>query len=250
MKAKNGTRAPARGGADDEAGFLSSYDITKFPRPSVAADIVALTLREEPTGDWRAPVRRRAAALLVKRGGHPFRGMWALPGGFLRPGESLEGCARRELREETALEASALLPLAPVSTPGRDPRGWILSAPHLCIVSSGTNAIRGGTDADEARWFPLDGLPKKLAFDHAAILAEALRRLRTDPAAHDLAFAFLPAVFTLAELRDAFCGFGIANDAPANFRRKVLPLVEPAGGVRSGAGHRPAALYRRRAATD
>lgn len=246
MKTDNRTRTPARGGADGEADFLASYDITKFPRPSVAADIVALTLREEPTGDWRAPVLRRASVLLVKRGGHPFRGMWALPGGFLCPGESLDECARRELFEETALEASAILPLAPVSTPGRDPRGWILSAPHLCIVSSGANAIRSGSDADDARWFPLDGLPPKLAFDHAAILAGALRRLRSDSAAHELAFSFLPAAFTLAELHDVFRGFGIADDAPANFRRKVLPLVEPAGGVRVGAGHRPAALYRRR----
>ena len=72
--------------SDEEASFLASYRLDKYPRPSVAADIVALTLRSEPTGNWRAPERRRAAILLVKRGGHPFKGSWALPGGFLQPG--------------------------------------------------------------------------------------------------------------------------------------------------------------------
>ena len=227
----------------EEAKFLSSYDMTKYPRPSVAADIVALTLLDESTGDWRAPERHRAAVLLVRRGRHPFKGSWALPGGFLQPGESLEQCARRELLEETALRASAMLPLAPVSTPGRDPRGWILSAPHLCIVQSGANAIRGGDDAAEAAWFPLDELPSPLAFDHDSILKSALGRLRADPAASNLAFAFLPRSFTLAELRDVFRLFGISDDAPANFRRKFLPLLEPTGATRAGAGHRPAALY-------
>lgn len=230
----------------EEAKFLATYNMKKYPRPSVAADIVALTLLGENTGNWRTPKRHRAAVLLVRRGGHPFKGSWALPGGFLKPGESLEQCARRELLEETALRASALLPLAPVSTPDRDPRGWIISAPHLCIVSSGANDIRGGDDAAEAAWFPLDALPSPLAFDHDSILKAALERLRIDPAAHDLAFAFLPQSFTLAELRDVFRLFGISHDAPANFRRKFLPLLEPAGAVRTGAGHRPAALYHAR----
>ncbi len=238
--ATNRTRRPSA----SERAFLAHYRIEDYDRPSVAADIVALTLLGEETGDWRAPTRRRPAVLLVQRGRPPFQGLWALPGGFLKRTETLEQCARRELREETGLEASALLPLAPVSTPGRDPRGWIISAPHLCIVASGAESARGGDDAAAAVWTPLDSLPE-LAFDHADILAAALQRLRTDPAAHDLAFAFLPPTFTLAELRDVFRLFGIADDTPANFRRKILPFVEPAGGVRRGEGHRPAALYRR-----
>lgn len=232
--------------SDEEASFLASYRLDKYPRPSVAADIVALTLRSEPTGNWRAPERRRAAILLVKRGGHPFKGSWALPGGFLQPGESLEECARRELREETGLEASALVPLAPRSAPGRDPRGWILSCPYLCIVTAGAEGVRGGDDAAAAEWRPLAEPGRRLAFDHDEILAGALARLREADAARDLAFAFVPRTFTLAELRAVCLAFGLSADDPANFRRKILPFVEPAGGVRGGAGHRPAALYRRK----
>lgn len=233
--------------ADEEASFLAHYSLEKYPRPSVAADIVALTLRSEPTGNWRAPERRRAAILLVRRGGHPFKGRWALPGGFLQPGESLEQCARRELREETGLEASALVPLAPRSKPGRDPRGWILSCPYLCIVTAGAEGVRGGDDAAAAEWRELAEPGRRLAFDHDEILAGALARLREPDAARDLAFAFVPRTFTLAELREVCLAFGLSADDPANFRRKIRPFVEPAGGVRGGAGHRPAALYRRKA---
>ena len=232
--------------ADEEASFLAHYSLEKYPRPSVAADIVALTLRCEPTGNWRAPERRRAAILLVRRGGHPFKGRWALPGGFLQPGESLEQCARRELREETGLEASALVPLAPRSAPGRDPRGWILSCPYLCIVTAGAEGVRGGDDAAAAEWRPLAEPGRRLAFDHDEILAGALARLREADAARGLAFAFVPRTFTLAELREVCLAFGLSADDPANFRRKIRPFVEPAGGVRGGAGHRPAALYRRK----
>ena len=232
---------------DDEASFLAHYSLEKYPRPSVAADIVALTLRSEPTGNWRAPERRRAAILLVRRGGHPFKGRWALPGGFLQPGESLEQCARRELREETGLEASALVPLAPRSKPGRDPRGWILSCPYLCIVTAGAEGVRGGDDAAAAEWRELAEPGRRLAFDHDEILAGALARLRGPDAARDLAFAFVPRTFTLAELRAVCLAFGLSADDPANFRRKIRPFVEPAGGLRGGAGHRPAALYRRKA---
>ena len=234
-------------GSGDEASFLAKYRLEDYPRPSVAADIVALTLRSEPTGNWRAPERRRAAILLVRRGGHPFKGRWALPGGFLQPGESLEECARRELREETGLEASALVPLAPRSKPGRDPRGWILSCPYLCIVTAGAEGVRGGDDAAAAEWRELAEPGRRLAFDHDEILAGALARLREPDAARDLAFAFVPRTFTLAELREVCLAFGLSADDPANFRRKIRPFVEPAGGVRGGAGHRPAALYRRKA---
>ena len=234
-------------GSGDEASFLAKYRLEDYARPSVAADIVALTLRSEPTGNWRAPERRRAAVLLVRRGRHPFKGSWALPGGFLQPDESLEECARRELREETGLEARALVPLAPRSAPGRDPRGWILSCPFLCVVTAGAEGVRGGDDAAAAEWRPLEEPSRRLAFDHDEILAGALARLRESDAARDLAFAFVPKSFTLAELRSVFLAFGLSADDPANFRRKIRPFVEPAGGVRGGAGHRPAALYRRKA---
>ena len=281
------TGVDARLGAEDRA-FLAGYDIGKFERPSVTADVVAVTLRSVATGDWRAPSRLRASLLLIRRGVPPFKGLWALPGGFLRKGETLDDCARRELREETGLAANALLPVGVFSAPGRDPRGWILSGAFLSVVSAGSNEIRGGDDAAEAVWCgvsldvapeggkallaiaPENGQPPfevalegradeagrlsfrpvgtgaPFAFDHVAIIASALARLRCEPAVRRLAFAFLPEAFTLAELHDVFRLFGIADDNPANFRRKILPYVEPTGSTSGGAGHRPAALFRRR----
>ncbi len=163
---KNGDKSKRRLTAEDRA-FLATYDLAKFDRPSVTADVAVLAPSREP-GRGRAKARR-VDLLLVKRGRPPFKGMWALPGGFLNRGESLEECARRELREETGLEAGALVHLAPRSEPGRDPRGWIVSCPFLCSVDPEAAAVRAADDAAEAKWFPLDDLPP-LAFDHHEIL--------------------------------------------------------------------------------
>ena len=298
MAGKKGIGAKAAGigkdprlGAEDLA-FLADYDIGKFDRPSLTADVVAVTLRSVSTGDWRAPKRLRASILLVRRGVPPFKGLWALPGGFLRNGETLEDCASRELKEETGLTANALLPVGVFSAPGRDPRGWIVSEAFLSIVSAGANEVHGGDDAAEAVWCgvsldiapgggkalllltPENGQPPfeialqcktddagqisfnpvgtgaPFAFDHASIIASALMRLRSEPAVHRLAFAFLPETFTLAELHDVFRLFGIKDDNPANFRRKNMRYVEPTGATSGGAGHRPAALFRQRRNPD
>ena len=281
----------ARLGAEDLA-FLRDYDIGKFDRPSVSADVVAVTLRNMTTGDWRAPSRLRASVLLIRRGVPPYKGLWALPGGFLRRGETLESCASRELKEETGLATSALLPVGVFSAPRRDPRGWIISEAYLSIVSAGANDIRGGDDAAEAVWcgvsldlapeggkallllHPENGQPPfevamksriddsgrhvfqpvgtgaPFAFDHASIIASALMRLRCEPFVRHLAFAFLPEAFTLAALHDVFRLFGIADDNPANFRRKIMPYVEPTKAKSGGAGHRPAVLFRQRRNPD
>ena len=96
----------------------------------------------------------------------------------MQPGESLEDCARRECKEETGLDIATPSPLPPRSAPGRDPRGWVVSCPFLCVLPpDGGAGIRAGDDAAEARWFPLDALPSPLAFDHAAILADAIRAM-------------------------------------------------------------------------
>jgi 8-oxo-dGTP diphosphatase len=113
--------------------------------------------------------------LLIRRGREPFRGAWALPGGFVEVGERVEDACRRELMEETGLKGDLVDLLGVYGDPKRDPRGHTVTVAYVCKVG-GIVAVAAGDDADEARWFALDKLPE-LAFDHAQIVEEARRWL-------------------------------------------------------------------------
>ena len=127
-----------------EAEFLAQYRPGSYPRPSVTADIVLLS--QEPDG-WRV--------LLIRRGGHPYLGCWALPGGFSNAGESVDATAARELEEETGLSGLPLQQLGLFSTPGRDPRTWVMSEAYVSIVEAGRLQVRPGDDASQAGWFTI-----------------------------------------------------------------------------------------------
>ncbi|WP_030878705.1 NUDIX domain-containing protein [Streptomyces sp. NRRL S-1868] len=126
---------------------------------------------------------RDGRVLLIERGWPPFKGYWALPGGHVDPGETLRVAAARELTEETGLHVGqhALTYLGrwgnPARDTGRDPRGHYVTCAYLAGVPAGV-PVRPGTDAKDARWWPLDGLPRLVAFDHADIIRAA--RTRTD----------------------------------------------------------------------
>ncbi len=141
----------------------------EYARPALTVDTVVFT---------GPPSARKV--LLVKRGTEPFLGCWALPGGFVDEGERPVEAARRELAEETGLIWEG--PLVPVGTwgdPGRDPRGWTVSAVYLADIGLSELTVVGGDDAAEAAWCFADDLPGKLAFDHDEIIAAALWRLGT-----------------------------------------------------------------------
>ena len=110
--------------------------------------------------------------LFIKRKNEPFKGQWAIPGGFVDEGEDLEEAARRELQEETGLEVKGLEQLAAFGKPGRDPRQHTVSIAYVGFADENARAI-GADDADEAEWFPVDNLPQ-LAFDHAEIVKMAI----------------------------------------------------------------------------
>jgi 8-oxo-dGTP diphosphatase len=128
-------------------------------RPALTTDVAVVS---------GAPGKREV--LLIRRANEPFAGRWALPGGFLEPGELLEDCARRELREETGLSLDSLEQLGTYDTPDRDPRGWIISVVYVVRVAEPA-PVTGGDDAAQAGWFALDA-PPPLAFDHDRVIAD------------------------------------------------------------------------------
>jgi 8-oxo-dGTP diphosphatase len=145
--------------------------IQDYPHPALTADVVLL-----------APSDGDVQVLLIQRDKPPFRGAWALPGGFVRVGESPEEAARRELEEETGIRDIPLEQLRIFGDPGRDPRGHVVTVVYLgllgpeCSPDQRPRHVEAGSDAAEARWWSINDLPA-LAFDHADILAYALQRL-------------------------------------------------------------------------
>lgn len=135
-----------------------------YPRPSLTVDVALVTREATPR------------VLLIRRKADPFRGKWALPGGFVDENERLIDAARRELKEETGVEQADLEQLHTFGDPGRDPRGWTVSVAYLARVTPDQLTPIAGDDAAEVGWFPLDHLPA-LAFDHADILARVRHRL-------------------------------------------------------------------------
>jgi 8-oxo-dGTP diphosphatase len=134
----------------------------EYPRPMVTVD--AIIVRPGGATDAAREV------LLVRRGREPFKGMWAIPGGFVGMDEDLPDAVRRELMEETGLDVDSLEQFRTFGKPGRDPRGRQITVAYAALVPRDIPSPRAGDDAAEAGWFPLDALPP-LAFDHAEVLA-------------------------------------------------------------------------------
>ena len=159
-----------RGLTESEA--IERYRAKNYPKPALTADIAVFARGEGGV-----------KLLLIRRGGHPFLGCWALPGGFADAGETIERTAARELEEETGLKDLPLQLVGVYSAPGRDPRGWTVSVAYAVCVEEGQLQAVAGDDAAEAEWFDLaktDGTPapllpagERLAFDHAQIISDA-----------------------------------------------------------------------------
>jgi 8-oxo-dGTP diphosphatase len=220
----------------------ASADSHRRPRIDAkhTADLVVLTIRDD-----------LLKLLLIVRGNEPFRSKLALPGGFLRPGEDLERTARRELAEETGLEAAGLplLQLHTYSAPDRDPRGRVITTAYLAIAPD-LPEVSGATDARSADWVEFhESLRTQLAFDHWIIVDHAMERIRNELEYTPLATSFCPQAFTMSQLRRVFeLVWGVSMD-PGNFRRKVTTIkgfIEPTGQKHHNIdGGRPADLYRR-----
>lgn len=216
---------------------------SEFPIFAVAADLVILTLRE---GSLQV--------VLIRRGGSVHTGEWALPGGFVRPKESLEDAAYRELQEETGIgrDDVVLEQLASYGDPGRDPRPERVVSVAWLALGANLPDPTPGTDADTAEWVPIDeALARELAFDHNEILKDGLEHARSKLEYTTSATAFCGDTFTIPDLRRVYEAVWDTEINPRNFQRKVLSaegFVEETGEMVRGRGL-PAKLYRAGEAT-
>ncbi len=235
------------GRSREELDFLNSYDPGDFERPSVAVDVVLLTVRQGAL--W---------TLLYRREEYPDKGLYALPGGFVGMDEGLGAAAARVLEAKASVADVFVEQLYTFGDPDRDPRMRILTVAYYALVPAhvfdrtiGVQArvdVPWSGEAEGPVQVCAEGGPLALAFDHARIIGTAVQRLRGKLGYTPIALELLPEAFTLRQARgiyEAIRGHALNKDS---FRKTLLSsgLVEPTGARQQGVGHRPAALYRRR----
>jgi 8-oxo-dGTP diphosphatase len=203
-----------------------------YPRPSVTVDLVIFTIAENDL-----------KVLLIRRGGEPFKGRWALPGGFVEIDESLESAAARELEEEVGVKNVYLEQLYTFGDPKRDPRGRVISVAYFALTDAESQKIAAASDAADAAWHSVFK-PPQLAFDHKKILDYAVWRLRNKIEWTTVGYELLPRKFTLSELQRVY---EIILQKPVdkrNFRKKILAQgqIQELNETRADVAHRPAKL--------
>jgi 8-oxo-dGTP diphosphatase len=187
---------------------------------------------------------RTLQVLLWQRAREPYAGAWALPGGYLHPGETLEGSIRAHLaRKVDVRELSHLEQLETRGDPDRSPDEWQLATAYLGLVPSGVDPEL----PDDTAWHRVDALPAT-AFDHGAIVRDGRARLRAKLSYSNVGFALAPEEFTLSELRDLYAA-ALGHDVSATNLQRVLlrrSVLEPTGSRRASGptGGRPGALFR------
>jgi 8-oxo-dGTP diphosphatase len=205
----------------------------KYPRAALTVDCAVFGFDE---GELKV--------LLIERALDPFKGQWALPGGFVQLDETLDEAARRELAEEAGLKNVFLEQLYTFGAVDRDPRERVVSVAYYALVKLAGATARAATDAADANWFPISKVPK-LAFDHAEIFATALARLKGKVRYQPIGFELLPPKFTLSQLQHLYEAVLETALDKRNFRKKVLGfgLLAPLKETQMEGRHRPAQLF-------
>ena len=206
----------------------------KYARPALTVDAVVFGFTEGAA----------LQVLLIQRGEEPFRGHWALPGGFVHMDEDLSDAVRRELAEETGVRPNALFQLGAFGAPDRDPRGHVVSVAWTALVRAGDHPATPDTDAVAASWHSLSNLPN-LAFDHLNMITLARKRLAEELLRSPIAAALLPSQFTLRQwqsLHEAVIGEPVDK---RNFRKwaKSQGWIAGTGETQQGVSHRAAQLF-------
>lgn len=207
-----------------------TYD---YPRPMVTVDVVVFTIIDDDL-----------KVLLVRRAGEPFKGRWAIPGGFVGMDEPLDDAARRELAEETNVQDIWLEQLYTFGRPDRDPRGRVISVAYYALIAAEHRELVAATDTDAVGWFSVYD-PPALAFDHQEVIGYALTRLRWKLDYTSVGFQLLPKKFTLSELQRMYEVILQKELDKRNFRKKILSMgiLEPLKETEMKGPHRPAQLY-------
>ena len=193
----------------------------QYPHPAVTTDCVIFGYDS----------KEGLSVLLIKRGVEPYKDHWAFPGGFIRMDEDAETGARRELKEETGFDTSYVEQFGCFSEVNRDPRERVITIAFYALVKK--SEVRGGDDAADAHWFPIDNIPP-LAFDHDRILRVALQTLKEKIHFMPIGFELLPAVFTMPQLQELYESILEVKFDRRNFSNKMLKL-----GILSEVGERP-----------
>ena len=206
----------------------------EYPHPAVTVDGVVFGYDE---ADLKV--------LLIQRDLAPYRGKWALPGGFVGINESLEAAVRRELEEETGIAELYVEQLYTFGESKRDPRERVISVAYYALVKLADHAVRAASDARNVAWFPVADLPA-LAFDHEEILEVALRRLKGKIRYEPVGFELLPEKFPLSELQRLYETLLEQPLDKRNFRKKILAmgLLADTEEIQQDVAHRAARLYR------
>lgn len=212
--------------------MLHELDQHCYPqaRPSVTTDVVIFTV-----------VDQTLTVMLLERSRDPFKGLWALPGGFVAIDENLRQSAERKLKEETGVEGVFLEQLYTFGTLDRDPRERVISVAYYALIPF----IEMDITSDDVKWFALRDLPK-LAFDHSKIIIKAHERLVAKLDYSTIAFQFMPREFTLSELQDVYELIVNQELDKRNFRKRILSLgvIKETGKLKKVGAHRPAKLYK------
>lgn len=239
-----------------EEEFIRQYDPNRYERPAVTVDMLIFTVDQEK--------QYALELLMIERGGHPFRGKWAIPGGFVEMEESLEEAAARELQEETGLSDIYMEQLYTFGDVGRDPRMRVISVAYMALVPKEKLCPIAGDDAARVKWFAVrcgeDGVlqlrasdasselclsEQDIAFDHGLVIRTALQRLKNKIEYTDLAFELVGEKFTLTQLQRIYEAILGKKLHKPNFRRRIAERVEKTEEMETRSSNRPSYLYKR-----
>ena len=212
-----------------ETEFLRQYDPDRYEKPAVTVDMLIFTVN--PEKDYSLEL------LMIERGGHPYLGKWAIPGGFVEMDESLEQAAARELKEETDLSDIYMEQLFTFGDVGRDPRMRVISVAYMALVPKDKLHPVAGDDAAKVRWFTV-----KTAEDGSLVLLTDEMTLTEA----DIAFELAGEEFTLTQLQSIYEAVLGRKLHKSNFRRSIADRVEKTGEKETKSSNRPSCLYRKK----